>query len=118
MKTELITKDYLKYKDLMDKLATYDKKYFAIGEFYTESGVVYISGHVKANVDGYTRVNVIPYKYAPRKTAYGFVNCDASSTDVGKVNIINAETNGDIYVWTNKLNYNEIFTIQYPLKVE
>lgn len=102
----------------MDKLTTYDKKYFEIGEFYTENGVVYISGVVKANVDGYTVVNVIPYKYAPRKAAYGFINCTASSLDVGKVNIINAEINGGIYVWTSKLNYNEIFTIQYPLKVE
>ena len=102
----------------MGELLEYDKTYFQVDEAYVENGVVYIKGLIKANFDINISRTVIPEEYVPRTTTYGWPTYWASSSNVGKIFNVNIRPNGELYVWANKMNNNEIFSIQYPLKVK
>lgn len=48
MKTELVTKDYLKKKDFLTELSNIETSYYSITNAFIENGVVYIKGTFKS----------------------------------------------------------------------
>ena len=113
-----VSKDYLKYRNILNELTNRETDYYSITNAFVENGIVFIKGIVKKGVAGWKDFSVLPNKYAPREVTMGSWCVSGSMNNILKIGTIRADTSGNISLWFNNLESTEHFSIQYPLKVE
>lgn len=96
-----------------------DNQYFYIANAYFENGVVLIEGVVKSGWRGDKQVQMIPLKYCPRISSNLTLAYNASNNDINKISAAYVNSSGNLYAWVvESLDYNERFSVVYPLKSE
>lgn len=105
------------YHDFTDEIIDNDNQYFYVSNAYFENGVVLMEGVIKSGWRGDKQVQMIPLRYCPRVVSNAIISYNTSNLDQNKISSMYLTGSGYMYAWVvENLNYNERFSIIYPLK--
>ena len=105
------------FHDFTGEIMDNDNQYFYIANAYYENGVVLIEGVIKSGWRGDKQVQMIPLKYCPRISSNLTLAYNASNNDINKISAAYVNSSGFLYAWVvESLDYNERFSVVYPLK--
>lgn len=107
------------YHDFTSEIIDNDNQYFHIANAYYENGVVLMEGVIKSGWKGDKQVQMIPSKYCPRIASNVTLAYNVSNSDQNKISAMYINGSGFLYAWViENLDYNERFSVVYPLKSE
>ncbi len=105
------------YYNFVDEILNNDNQHFNIGSAYFENGTVFISGVIKSGWSGVNKTKMIPPRYCPRAASNMVISFVSSNLDRTKVSSSYITAEGELVVWLiERLDYNEAFSVTYPLK--
>lgn len=105
------------YYDFTSEIIDNDNQYFHISNAYYENGVVFIEGVIKSGWKGDKQIQMIPSKYCPRIVSNVTLAYNSSNLDQNKISAMHITGSGNLYAWViENLNYDERFSVTYPLK--